>query len=154
MTFRHLAEFVPPGLRTGTAFPLGAQWFAALLLRVPGLEIEETWRPSSRSMHVWDGKAFWLPPRFICVVAAVKFIRQERVQAFAGGCSRGAGKRASNLRHRLVVENAGEARAPHLGQQLNREAVQLSTSATSLEGEVLTTSEASQRDLRLPSSSG
>src|SRR5215470_13204059 len=75
------------------------------------------------------------------LVSAAKFVRQERVQAFAGGCSRGAGKRASNLRHRLVVENAGEARAPPLGQQLNREAVQLSTSATSLEGEVLTTSQ-------------
>src|SRR5262252_209599 len=96
-----------------------------------------------------------LPPRLMgtmaaCVlVSATKFVRQERVQALAGGCSRGAGKRGSSLRHRLVVGNAEGANAPSLGQRLNCKAVQLSTSATGLEGEVLTTSQASQRDLRL-----
>jgi hypothetical protein len=38
VTFRHPAEFVDAG--EGILAGSGAQWFAALLLRVPGLEIE------------------------------------------------------------------------------------------------------------------
>ena len=39
VTFRHPAEFVPYG--DGVLAVSGAQWFAALLLRVPGLEIRD-----------------------------------------------------------------------------------------------------------------
>jgi len=39
VTFRHPAEFVDTG--EGILAVGGAQWFAALLLRVPGLEIDE-----------------------------------------------------------------------------------------------------------------
>jgi hypothetical protein len=40
VTFRHAAEFVPHSYEDGILAVSGAQWFAALLRRVPGLEID------------------------------------------------------------------------------------------------------------------
>lgn len=75
------------------------------------------------------------------LVSAAKFVRPERVQAFAHDVHEVLVSEVAISDHRLLMGNPAGANAPSLGQQLNCKAVQLSTSATGLEGEVLTTSQ-------------
>src|SRR5262252_8561571 len=78
----------------------------------------------------WGGRlARPRPPR--CVAAAAQFVRPERVQAFAGGCSRRADERGGNLRRR-VVERPECADAPSAGPRPDGTAVQLAAAATGL----------------------
>ena len=75
VTFRHPAEFVPLSDGEGILAVNGAQWFAALLKRVPGLEIDtdlcqEDWgvvffarRNRKRfwiGLSAWDVDGAWL----------------------------------------------------------------------------------------------
>lgn len=55
MTFLHPAEFVDAG--EGILAVSGAQWFAALLLRVPGLEIRMTAKKVGASCFLLDAIA-------------------------------------------------------------------------------------------------
>ncbi len=75
VTFGHPAAFVPLSDEDGILAVSGAQWFAALLLRVPGLQIDnemcqEDWgvvlfaRRNQRKFWIglspWDSEGTWL----------------------------------------------------------------------------------------------
>jgi hypothetical protein len=65
VTFRHPAEFVDAG--EGILAVSGAQWFAALLLRVPGLEIEDDLCQEDWGVVVFarrNRKKFWIDLSF------------------------------------------------------------------------------------------
>src|SRR6516162_6681702 len=75
VTFRHPAEFVPLSVEDGILAVSGAQWFAALLRRIRGLEIDEDlcqedWgvvffaRRNQKKFWIglsaWDSEGAWL----------------------------------------------------------------------------------------------
>jgi hypothetical protein len=75
VTFRHPAEFVPLSEEDGILAVSGAQWFAAILRRISGIEIEkdlcqEDWgvamfaRRNRKKFWIglsaWDAKGAWL----------------------------------------------------------------------------------------------
>ncbi len=105
VTFRHTAKFVPLSDEDGIIAVNGAQWFAALLRRVQALEIDENLCQEDWGRRVicptqWTKVLDWtkcverkrhmarpLSPWFTGVVAAVRFVWQERIEAFVGRCS-------------------------------------------------------------------
>jgi len=112
VTFRHPAEFVPFSDEDGILCVKGAEWFAAILRRVPGLEIEndfcqEDWGvvffTRRNKKQFWIGLSFWDEGEWIAHFHHGSF---AFFQWFSTSANNELKRLLSDAHHELILEQA------------------------------------------------